>query len=193
MNARIVLNLALAMIGFGSLAQAGENAALPVLVEDHVYLLNSSAGHEGLVTPASDADAQAAKTCSARSSPKSDSSTYATPSTADTKNYDVSKPTSAKVASSAAIIPPVWIGIMCAGAGMGLVMVGAAAWKRHYASGGQNWMTDENAGRMSYRRWASSSVPTILASKLIQVQHISVKSPAVVVNPEEIRKLRHAA
>ena len=169
MNARIVLNLALAMIGFGSLSHAGENAALPVLVEDHVYLLNSSAGHEGLVKPASDSDAQAAKSRSARSSPRSDPSTYGSPSTANTKNYDVSKPTSAKAARSRVIIPPLWIGIMCAGASVGLVIVIAKAWKCYRISR-CNWMINEGQGREKYRGWVRSTVPPILASNLIQAQ-----------------------
>jgi hypothetical protein len=191
MNARIALTAALAVLVIGVVAWAEEAGFLRGAVDDHFYLLNSSAKHEGLVAPVLEADVQPVRSGSARGELKSNSSGYATFSTASANDH-VSKRTSANVASSGMNVPPMWIGIMCAGAGMGLVVVGAVAWKRRRPFS-RDWMTDESEGRLSYRRWGSASVHTTLASKLIQAQDNSVKSPAVVVEPEETRKLRRAA
>lgn len=188
MNARIVLSFAFAMIAFGSLAQAEETGALPAAVDDHFYLLNSTT--QGLVPPASEADVRTAKNSSVIAGLKS-GSTGSGSSAVYSKTREA-RLAAAKAARAKAGIPPVWIGIMCAVAGMGLVIVGAVAWKRHLASS-HDWMTDEHSGRISYQRWASSAVPTILASKLIEVQRSSVKKPAVIVEPVETRELRRAA
>jgi hypothetical protein len=192
MNARTFLTLAFAAIAFGSLAQAAEDRSVPVAIDDHFYLLNSSGGHEGLVSPTLEADAKVAGGSLSDSAKKMESRKYASFSATIAKNRESKAAASAKPAQSSANIPPLWVGIMCAGAGVGLTVIVAAVWQRHRVSR-RDWMSDESEGRILYQRWARSSVPTILASKLIEVQRSSVKSPAVIVNPEETRELRRAA